>query len=246
MNVYVNINSKELVILSNKLEKLRKSALPNTIRNSLNSAAFDVKQKTMPVSADKHFEKRKPNFFKANSKVIMAQGYDIKNMKAVVGFTPSNAEYNNFAVRELEQQEHSGKIEKRTLVPLDTARSGENHGSQILPSNRLRTIRKIIDSSKAQGRNAKEKFVKSAVYAGKKGFVLGNFGKKTLFRINTIKRVDGKIIVGKTALYSYNPSRSVRIKKATHFMREASYISSGKLNVFFQREGMKQIQRVFK
>jgi hypothetical protein len=69
----------------------------------------------MPVTSHKHFINRKPNFFKANSKVIMAQGYDIKTMRATVGFTPTNAKYNNFAVNELEQQEHSGTISTQNI-----------------------------------------------------------------------------------------------------------------------------------
>jgi hypothetical protein len=89
MNVHFDINTKAVVIFTNKLEKFRKSALPAAIRNTLNSAAFDVKQKTMPVSAEKNFVRRKPNFFKANSKVVMAQGREVKGLKAIVGFTSS-------------------------------------------------------------------------------------------------------------------------------------------------------------
>jgi hypothetical protein len=200
----------------------------------------------MPVSADKHFVKRKPNFFKANSKVVMAQGFDIKTMKSVVGFTPSNAKYNNYAVDELEQQEHSGTINKRTFVPLDLARSGGSNTSQILPSNRLKVIKKIVDSTKSKGRNRKEQFIRAAIFAGKKGFVIGNLGKQTLFRINSIKSVGGKTIIGKTPIYSFKQGRSVRIRKATHFMREASYRSAQKINKYFAREAQKQIQRTFR
>lgn len=245
---HFNINSSAVVVLTNKLEKLRKSALPNAIRNTLNSAAFDVKQKTMPVTSHKHFIHRKPNFFIANSKVIMAQGYDIKTMRATVGFTPTNAKYNNFAVNELEQQEHSGTIQHRTFVPLDQARSGESHSSQILPSNRLKTIKKIIDTAKGQTfRNKKEQFIKAAIHAGKGGFVIGNFGKKTLFRITGVKRdKNGKTIISRKAIYSYDKGRGVKIKKATHFFREASLISANRINGFFAREAQRQIQRTFK
>ncbi len=246
MNFTFNINSKAAVVFANKLEKLRRSALPNAVRNTLNSAAFNVKQKTMPVSADKHFVKRKPNFFKANSRVYMAQGYGIKTMKAVVGFTAMNAQYNNFAVRELEQQEHSGTIQRRSFVPLNQARSGQSNAGQILPSNRLSSIKKIIDSTKSRGVNRKQAFVKAAIAAGKKGFVIGNLGKQTLFRINTIKKIAGRTVIGKTAIYSFKQNRNVRIKKATHFMREASLQSAGSMNRFFAAEARKQINRVFR
>lgn len=235
------------MVLTNKLEKLRRSALPNAIRNTLNSAGFDVKQKTMPVSASKHLVRRKPNFLEANSKVIMAKGYEIKSMRSVVGFIPSNAKYNNFAVRELEQQEYSGVIAHRTLVPLEFSRSGQSNAGQVLPSNRLRVIKNLIDSSKSKGRNNKEKFIKAAIHAGKRGFVIGNLGKKTVFRITGVKRTkQGNIVISKVPLYSFSKGRSVRIKKATHFMREASYNSAKKMSMFYQREARKQIQRVFR
>lgn len=249
MNVHFQIDNKQVVVLANKLEKLRRSALPNAIRNTLNSAAFDVKQNTMPASAEKNFVKRKPNFFKANSKVFMAKGYDVKSMKSIIGFIPSNAEYNNFAVEELAQQEHSGVINRRSFVPLVFSRSGQSHGGQVLPSNRLKVIKNIIDSrNNASGRNKKEKFIRSAIHAGKRGFLIGNIGNsQTLFRVNTIKRDrNGKMIVGKTPIYSFKQGRSVRIKKATHFMRIASYQSAAKINQFFHREGNRQIQYLFK
>ncbi len=247
MSYIFNINSSAAVVLTNRLEKLRKSALPNAIRNTLNGAAFDVKQRTMPSSAGKHFINRKQNFFRANSKVFMAQGFSMTAMKAVVAFVPYNAEYNNFAVRELEQQEHSGTIHHRTFVPLNFSRSGQSLAGQVLPSNRLKAVRRLVDASKYKGRNKKEQFIKAAVYAGKKGFVIGNLGKKTVFRINTIKRdKDGKTIIGKTPLYSFSQGRSVRIKKATHFMREASFQSAGKITKIYHAEAMRQINRVFK
>ncbi|KKN42121.1 hypothetical protein LCGC14_0716250, partial [marine sediment metagenome] len=73
----LNVNTDEVVRYSNKLEKLHRSAFPIAIRGTLNNAAFDVKQKTMPVSAEKEFVNRQPNFFKANSKVNMAKGFNV-------------------------------------------------------------------------------------------------------------------------------------------------------------------------
>jgi hypothetical protein len=246
VNVHVNINSKALVVFANRLEKLRKSALPNAIRNTLNSAAFDVKQRTMPEAASKKFVKRKPNFFKANSKVYMAQGYSVNNLRAVVGFVPYSAEYNNFAVEELRQQEHGGVIDKRTMVPLDKARSGGGLSGQVLPSNRLKVVKNLVDAARSKGRNKKEKFIRAAVHAGKKGFVIGNLGRQTVFRINSIKKVGNRTVVSKTPLYSFKRGRSVRIKKATHFMREATYITTRKIPTFFAREAQRQIQRTFR
>jgi hypothetical protein len=260
MNFHFNINTKACVVLANKLEKFRKSALPNAVRNTLNSAAFDVKQKSMPVSSKKHFVNRKENFFKANSKVVMAQGYNIKAMRSTVGFVHTNAKYNNYAVDELEQQEFSGSIPKRSLVPFDQARSGGEHSGQILPTNRLHQL-KIIDAAKIPGRSKKQQFIIAALIAKNKwpmtvagagktavqGTFDGKNGSRTVFRINSVKRKKGgKWEIDKTRLYSVKTGRSVRINKATHFMREASYISAGKMNMMFRKEAMRQFQRTYK
>lgn len=242
-----NVNMKSVVIHANRLEKLRKSALPNAIRGTLNSMAFDVKQKTMPVSANKHFTTRKPNFFKANSKVFMARGTDVKTMRSVVAFTPITASYNNEAVRELEQQEYSGVIDKRSFIPTTQARSGQVNQGQVLPSNRLRTIKNIVFSTKSRGRNKQEQFIRAAIKAGKNGFVVGNVGAtQSLFKILSVKKDGGQTMVRKKLLYSYKSGRSVKIKKATHFMQEASRITHEKVRRFFLLEARRQYNRVFK
>ncbi|MBL4809315.1 MAG: hypothetical protein JKY43_04565, partial [Phycisphaerales bacterium] len=51
MAVEFNVNTDAVVSLTNKLEKLHKSAFPVAVRGTLNSAAFDVKQKSMPAFA---------------------------------------------------------------------------------------------------------------------------------------------------------------------------------------------------
>ena len=110
----LNINNDKTVIFTNTLEKLHRSALPVAIRGALNKAAFDLKQKTMPESADKAFVNRSKNFFKANSRVAMAKGFDIGSMKSVTGFTEGRLRgSNNFAVQDLEQQE-LGRSEEHT------------------------------------------------------------------------------------------------------------------------------------
>lgn len=246
MNYTVNIDARAAVVFTNKLEKLHKSALPNAIRNTLNRAAFDVKMNTMPASAEKNFVKRKPNLFKANNKVFMAQGWDVNTMRATVAFTPQSAAYNNFAVRELEEQENSGVIGNRSFVPLPTSRSNNTNSGQVLPSNRLSVIKKIVDSSNSSGRSKKEQFIKAALYAGRGGFVIGNTGSKTLFKITSVKRDGQSTIIKKTPLYSFAKGRSVRITKATHFMRTASFKTSNEIYKFYQQESTRQLNRLFK
>lgn len=245
MNYSLKIDTSAAVVFTNRLEKLRRSALPNAVRNTLNKVAFDVKQRTMPVSADKHFTKRKPNFFKANSKVFMAKGYDLNKMESVIGFTPSKAQYNNEAVKELRQQEFSGTIGKRTFIPLNPSRSGGTLSGQVLPSRRLKAIKNIVKAANSGGTSSRQKFVRAALVAKKGGYVIGNLGNGTLYRIESIKRIQGKTLIKKIPVYSYKKGRGVKIK-ATHFMREASMRSAAMIPKFYVNEAQRQINRVFK
>ncbi|AGH07778.1 hypothetical protein CEPG_00030 [Cellulophaga phage phiSM] len=57
-----NINNKEVISLTAKLERLNKSALPSAVRNTLNRAAFETK-KNIPLVAASVFTTRQKSFF---------------------------------------------------------------------------------------------------------------------------------------------------------------------------------------
>jgi hypothetical protein len=239
-----NINSDAAVKFTNTLEKLHRSALPNAIRSALNSTAFDVKQNTMPAKAKDEFINRSPNFFKANSRVEMAKGWDLSNMKAIVGFTENGLQGgNNYAVKDLEQQEHGGTIKSKSFIPTDEARGSKSNAKPVRPVNRLSNVKNVVKANKKGAK--KSDFVKSAIHAGVGGHVIGNFIKKKLFRIDSIKKSRGAIKIRKTAIYSFEDGRSVQVK-ATGFMRSASIQSANKMEMFYAIEANKQVKRLQK
>lgn len=245
----LNINSSAVVVFTNKLEKLHKSALPVAIRTALNSAAFDVKQHTMPKSAQR-FVQRQPNFFKANSRVEMAKGWDINTMQAAVGFISDYLKINstNFAVKDLEQQEYGGQINAKAFIPLDAARSGGSSARPVRPKNRLTEIENIQNANRISfgpGRSIKARFVRAAMKAGAGGVVLGNLGKEILWRIDSISRDNSGVNIKKTAIYTHKEGRSVHVPE-TGFMRWASFESANKLEQFYIIEAQKQIDRLTK
>ena len=223
-----NINTDEAVVYTNKLEKLHRSALPVAIRGTLNSAAFDVKQKTIPLVTQTTFEERRKNFFKAKSRVIMARGFNIRSMSSQVGFFGAE---NNQAVENLEKQERGGLIPGRTFIPMDTARVGKSHSRNISGRNKLKNIR-AIDRI-----NAKKDFARKVNKAGVGGHIIY---KGTLFSVQSTER--GKIKL--KPLYSFDKGRSAKITKATRFMRKATTISVSKMNSFYIKEATKQIKRL--
>src|SRR5580765_6106331 len=132
---FLNVNADAVVRYAVRLERMSRTTLPNVVRQTLNSAAFDVKKTTMPAQADRTFVKRKPTFFKATSKVNMAQGADINSMQSEVGFAGTSQ-----AVEDLEKQEKGGNIGGRTFIPLAKARTSGSWNKNVRAAVRLSAI----------------------------------------------------------------------------------------------------------
>lgn len=233
----LNINTNATVNLTNRLEKMKRSALPNAIRGALNATAFDVKQRTMPASASANFINRSPNFFKANSKVEKATGWDIDTMKATVAFKAGKGKGADWAVEDLEEQEKGGKIKGKSFIPTTIARGG-SPSRNVRPSNRLTGMKNIVNSNTLAGRNAKQKFRYAAAKAGPGGFVLGNNNKKTLWKIESIR--DG--VIKKKPMYSYRAGRSVSVR-GTKFMEKACLESAARMEYFYSKEAKRQFDK---
>lgn len=245
MNDLLIIYTKPALEYARQLKEMSRSSFPVAIRTSLNSAAYDVKKNTLQRSADAHFVKRSANFFKANSRVVQAQGFDIRTMEATVGMVESSLKLggNNYAVKDLESQEFGGNINRKSFIPLNTSRSGKSNNKSVALKNRLSSINRIVDARKAKGVNDKQKFVKSVLHAGAGGYVLSKWkDKMILWRVNSLYRTaDGKFKL--TPLYSYEEARSVSVK-ATGFMRTAANESAKKIPDFFVLEAKKQIAKL--
>lgn len=249
----LNINTDATVVMTNNLEKLHRSAFPNAVRETLNRAALDVKKDTLLKSADKNFIKREPNFFKANSRVEFARGYNVNSMAATVGMVEKNlkGEHNN-SVKDLEQQEEGGNIGGRSFLPLYKARVGNNPNKKVKANLRISDIRKswnsrVVDVRKQNAKNKKEAFVKAAIKAGAGGFVFSDtyFGSRILFRIDSVfSSLKGrKTIIRKTGIYSAVKGFKAKVKN-THFMKNAALESGSKIERFYNEEGQKQVERL--
>jgi len=228
--MYLNVNTDEMVLFTNRLERLNRSAFPMSVREALNSAAFDVKKVQLIISSEKNFINRQPNFFKANSRVEMAKGWDLSGMVAKVGMIDLGG--NNYAVDDLKQQEHGGKIDSKSFIPLDSARNSNSAKKIVAPRNRLSKIKNIVMAAKTEGVSEAQRFLKSVISAGSGGFVLSERG--VLWKIDSMNK--------KTPLYSFKKGRSVNVKP-THFMKEASEASAKKIDDFYILAAEKQFER---
>jgi hypothetical protein len=242
-----NVDTNAVVIHTNKLEKLSKSAFPNAVRGTLNSLAFDVKGNTMPKSALR-FKKRQKNFFKSNSRVNMAKGSNLSSMKSEIGFI-NKAKTAESAVEELEQQEHGGKIDEREYIPVKAARTSKNNKRMVQKRNRLGTIgiKNIVKASKMSARNQGGRFVQAVAMAGKGGFVQSKLkGKNTtmVWRVNSLSRTKGgrfKL----TPVYIVNESKSVKVK-ATHFMEKATKKTMQSADKFYIKQAEREFEKALR
>lgn len=235
----LNINTDAAVVYTNKLEKLHRSGLPRAIRETLNGAALDVKKKTMPESARRMFDDRtNTNFFKANSRVKFASGFNTDKMEAVIGFVDTKLKgANNQAVDDLEQQELGGIIKGRAFVPLKKARVANNFKRVTRRKFRIADIKqKVIDAKKVRGSSAAERFTKAAIFAGPGRFVIGTNitgkGNRILFGVRKIMRTDGNTVIAKDPLFAVKGGRQVKVK-ATGFMKVAAMKSSKKMEQLY-------------
>jgi hypothetical protein len=239
-----NVNTDAAVGLTNKLEKLNRSAFPNAVRGTLNGMALDVKKNTMPLMAAHIFDQRKKNFFKGNSRVNFAKGFRLEAMKSEVGFLYMRKGGNNKSIDELEQQEHGGIIKDRELIPLNRARTSRSNSKMVSKKNRLKG-KKIVKASGQPGRNQKHKFFNAVIRAGIGGYVQTD---KVLFRVKNIQKKNFKKYRWKFKLeniYLVNNKKSVKIK-GVDFMKKASEISAKKGNEIYFKEGERQFAKYWK
>jgi len=242
----IKVDTSSMQKHAQRLSEISESAFPAAVRHTLNDAAYDVKTNTMPFQSKKDFVNRQDNFFKANSSYDKAEGSNVSTMKSVIGFLEKGLKgQNNRAVKDLEEQEESGSIEKKSFIPMASARKSASVKSLVRPNARLSKIRNIIDPRNvgAGKGSAKQRFVKSVYFAGKGGFVMGDAnGKKILWRVNSLKKTKGGSFK-LTPLYSYKQNRSVKVK-ATHFMKEASLKTADNLDDMFLKHAEKQFKKI--
>ncbi len=246
----LDINTDAFVKYTSKLEAISKKAIPTAVKNTLYDTVLDVKQVTMPASAASEFTQRRKNFFSANSKFIPAKGLDMKTMQASIGFYEnklSNAS-TNFAVKDLEQQEHGGVIDGKSYIPMSPSRSGGK--GNVRPNARLRAIRKnkgiIVARNMSQGKTKEQKFINAVLKAGPGGFVLGSTkkGENILWRVNSLSSNLQTRDLDLTPLYDYKKGRSVHVEQ-TNFMKEASEKSAKKMPRFYLQHAQKLIKKYY-
>ncbi len=233
----LNIDTKEITRLTGVLRDLHKAAYPNTVRQTLNDLAFDVKQRQMPITAKQIFTVRNPNMFKVFSKVDKATGWDVGAMRAEAGML------NKGAGRTFDEQEEGGTY-KHENVPLASARVGGNKKGKIQSSNYLK--KGLIDrSKKTRNRSARSQFIADAYMSKKLGLPFRH--NKTIFRASSFSRLKkGDIRIKLRALYTSKTDQSVNVKATKFIEKTALQTINIKAEKFYKRAANQQFKKFFK
>ncbi len=240
---FIDINNKEIVKFTNKLEKMKKSDLPVSIRETLNNMAFDVKINTLQMSVQDKFIIRNRTFFKRFSSVKKAEGFDIYNMQSEVGISPGQ----NIAAKQLKTQELGGRLKKRSYIYMSTARIGRLHSRQVKRSYYLNK-KGIVQGSPTKRRSEKSQFIADAFIAEKENKFMLKKSKAgtTAFIVDKIKLTGSgknrKAFAKTIAIADYEENRSVNIRSRP-FVKPASIESGKKGNEFFIKQYEKRIKR---
>jgi hypothetical protein len=244
----INVNTNDLRRLAVDLTTLHRSALPNTIRGTLNDLAFDVKKRTILTGVhNAGFTLRNSDsFFKKYSGIEKATGWEINSMKSHVGMIiPSNDA--KFAVKGVGLQEDGGSI-KHSDVPLSDARVGKSQQKRLQSKNywnKIKIVAKIQYGDK-QGliRAVTKTRVQSEGESKGYGVVYGKYlyGIQGYKRLPATKKKDASIKLHLKRLYEYTPNKMVHLKPH-HFLQKAQSESLKKASEFFTERAKYQIAK---
>lgn len=246
-----SVNANEVVKLSTKLERIKKSTLPVTVRQTLNTLAFETK-KQIPLFAKRDFVFRTPQFWKAYSSVSMASGFNINRMKSMAGMTdrPKGGKQTQ-AGENMFQQQTGGVIGGRSFIPMDHARTSRKSSKAVKKENRLSSVSNIVSSKTSKGKNQKQRLIKTSIYVVKKsgkGVVShSENGNTTIYRVNrgkgAIKIKTREGLIGLTPIYSYVSGRSIKVESKPFVRETAKSVRSNTFSIF-EKHAKRQFQKI--
>ena len=234
MDLQLDLNSNELTVHVNRLEKISRKAMPKAIRGTLNSLAFDTKKDTFLDESKKDFTNRTKNFFKSNSGVQVAKGTDLRSMESTVGMF-AKSQKTGSAIGNMDAQMRGGTVKDRELVPMDEARITKKNNRNVSGKNRLnKKLGKIVKVSSISGSSKGQKFVRAVLMAGAGNVVQTD---RALIRVKSIKGRKFNLV----GLYYIRKDGTYKVKNPTNTMGDAAIKSMRKEQEIFIKEAERQL-----
>lgn len=249
----IDVNTKEVINFTKKLDGLHKSKLPRAARNTLNTLAFETKKNSLQKEAKKTFTQRNKSFYRRFSRVKMAQGWEINKMRSLVGMVDSSRTGGSEqAGRNQEQQQRGGTIGGRTLIPLNTARTANNNKRNVRRKFRVSKLNVVLDSKNSKGTTQKQKFIKTAITALDR---FGNdvvikhkqeSGKEYLFHLKKGAGIKTREFnIKATPIYTVKEGRKVRVS-GKPFAYRAAIRTARNTNRIYTRHAQRELKKTFR
>tara|TARA_B100000953_G_C18034140_1_gene423819 strand:- start:3049 stop:3792 length:744 start_codon:yes stop_codon:yes gene_type:complete len=243
-----SVNNKAVIQLTAKLERMHKSAFPSAVRNTLNNAAFDMKQKGILESARKNFTTvRSPSFFKRMTRVNKASGWNVNRMRSEAGFVNASDPSIRSAVEGMEKQEFGGIVNDGARY-LKGARTSNSYDRKVRRKNYYDRSKVITGRNRGRG-TRKSKFV-SRMYRSKKSkkpFFMNTMRGNFLVEVRSIRRNkrSGKIKASLKFLMMSRDKTPVNISR-TRFISKAAIKESKSLARNYEKNANYQFKKFTK
>lgn len=231
----IKIESVSLNQYQKKLTELHRSAFPNAIRSTLNDAAFEMKNKQLHTSAASNFKHtRSKTFFKKFSSLEKAKGWNVNEMKSIVGMTNQGQSKVDTALGNMDMHENGGSVKKGNTY-LEGARVSKSFG-------RLARKKAYFNKEKITKVKSKKFFIAAAYRAKERGEQLQY--KDLVLEIRSIKKnKKGKIKILSSVISKRR--KNIRISP-THFITEAGEKTRRNIHSNFRKNAEYQISKRIK
>lgn len=256
-NQMFNVNTDASIILTAKLERLNKTAFPNAVRSTLSDGAFSMKQEGILKSAKKNMKVKAPNFFKANTGVDRAKGFNVNQMSATVGFMNKRGLSANKAVTYGMEANEIGATDSTGLKYYPATRGSrgmvkksqyfdKSNITESYKSSNIKTKKLASDSYMARAYSSLKS--KKAVFVNtSKGRALIKVKSITKYKRSNKKKgiSKGGLKINSTLLMMDRTHKKARAK-ATHFNKEAAIETSKMMDDFYAKNAKFQFEKVLK
>lgn len=250
-NVSFNVNTDSAIILTAKLERMRKSAFPSAIRSTLNDSAFIMKKENILDSAKKNMVVRNPTFFRKFTGVKRATGFDVNKMQSEVGFknTDPNPIKGKKAIEGMEYNEVGGTDNTGAMYMKSTrgARGLVKRNSRFDKSKITRSYLYSNIKTKKQGNKSFVSRAYASLNDKKPVFVNAKSGARYLVQVKSIKRgtKGSRIDIKLDFLMRHREKFNARAK-ATHFNKEAALKTQKSIDDFYVKNAEFQFNKIIK
>lgn len=237
-NFKLNVNTDAAIILTAKLERMHRSAMPSAIRSTLNDAAFTMKKTEILVSAKNNMNVKNPAFFKRFTGLKRANGFNVNSMYSEVGFLDRGQKSAIKAINKgMESNEFGGKDDDGGMY-IGKSRNGKG------------LVRRSARFDKTKVLKTKSKSNIARMYASeksKKQVFINTSKGRFLVQVNSFERgVKGSGPDIKLDFLMRHRKQHIAKAKATHFNQEAALKTQKQMDNFYLKNANYQFSKIWK